>query len=307
MVGGSAVAMPEADLRCIAAVGDQVGESPVWSQADGSVYWTDVCRFLVHQLVVSRETLRTWIFDEPVVALSLSNESGRWLVALASRLIWWWPKTDRRMEHGFVLPGYPRVRLNDGRADPQGNFWIGSMRNNLLPNGDLTSAGGTDGVMYRISPTGQVSEHIHGLGISNTVCWSPDGGTFYTADTLANAVWAYTFDAHNAALGQRRDFFIGHGEGLPDGSAMDAAGYLWNCRFGGGSIVRLAPNGSIDRMVRLPVQDVTSACFGGPDLQTLFITSAAVLHHSGERLAGSLWALACDTPGLAPNMVKIAP
>ena len=111
----------------------------------------------------------------------------------------------------------------------------------------------------------------------------------------------------DATLGQRRDFLMGYGEGLPDGSAMDAAGHLWNCRFGGGGAVRVAPDGSIDRIVRLPVQDITSACFGGDDLKTLFITSAAVLHHSGERLAGSLWALACDTPGLAPNLVKIAP
>jgi sugar lactone lactonase YvrE len=297
--------MAQADLRCIVAAGDQVGESPVWSQTDGSVYWTDVCRFLVHQFAAADETFRTWIFDEPVVALSLSSEPGRWLVALGSRLIWWWPKTDRRVDHGFVLPGYPHVRLNDGRADPLGNFWIGSMRNNLRPNGDLTSAGGTDGVMYRISPAGQVSEHINGLGISNTVCWSPDRGTFYTADTLINAVWAYTFDVRDATLGQRRDFLIDHSEGLPDGSAMDAAGHLWNCRFGGGSVVRVAPDGSIDRIVRLPVQDITSACFGGDDLKTLFITSAAVLHHSGERLAGSLWALRCDVPGLAPNVVKI--
>jgi sugar lactone lactonase YvrE len=305
MVVGKGATMAEADLRCVVVAGDQVGESPVWSKIDGSVYWTDVCRYLVHQFVVNNETFRTWIFDEPVVALSLSNEPGRWLVALASRLLWWWPKTGRRVDHGFVLPDYPRVRLNDGRADPLGNFWIGSMRNNLLPNGDLTSAGGTDGVMYRIRPTGEVSEHINGLGISNTVCWSPDGGTFYTADTLANAVWAYTFDERNAMLRQRRDFLIGHGEGLPDGSAMDAAGHLWNCRFGGGSVVRVAPNGSIDRIVRLPVLDITSACFGDHDLKTLFITSAAVLQHSGERLSGSLWALRCVTPGLAPNVVKI--
>ena len=121
--------------RCIAATGDAVGEGAVWCAQEQALYWTDINRFLIHRHAESTASTMTWLFDEPVVALSLSTEPGRWLVALASRLIWWWPEGDVRRDHGFMLDGFPAVRLNDGRADAHGNFWIGSMRNNVGADG----------------------------------------------------------------------------------------------------------------------------------------------------------------------------
>ncbi|MCW5320158.1 SMP-30/gluconolactonase/LRE family protein [Verminephrobacter aporrectodeae subsp. tuberculatae] len=293
------------DVRCVAPTGDFCGEGAVWSSTEAAVYWTDIPRFLIHRFDVASTAVRTWQFDEPVVALALSNEPGRWLVALGSRLIWWWPVGDRREDHGFQLPGWPQVRLNDGRADPLGNFWVGSMRNNVLSNGDAGEAGGNEGKMYKITPQGGVSVHIEGLGIANTICWSPPACTFYTADTLANRVWAYAFDQGSATLGAAREHLSGFGRGLPDGSAMDAQGYLWNCRYGGGCIVRVAPNGEIDRVVDMPVSNVTTATFGGADRRTLYITTAATGRGPGERLAGSLWALRCEVPGLPENRVHL--
>ena len=152
--------MEISDLSCVAPVGDALGEAAVWSASDGCVYWADICRFLIHRFEPSARTTRSWHFDEPVVALALTSESGRFLVALASRLIWWWPESDKRVPQGFVLSGFPSVRFNDGRADPLGNFWIGTMRNNVLPDGDVVEAGGTLGVMYRVTPAGDVTEHI---------------------------------------------------------------------------------------------------------------------------------------------------
>jgi sugar lactone lactonase YvrE len=303
MVGGNA--MPMTDVQCVVAAGDAVGEGVLWSSENGTVYWTDVCRFLIHSHQPDSQAFKTWIFDEPVVALALSTEPGRLLVALGSKLLWWWPQTDRRMDHGFVLKDYPRVRLNDGRADPMGNFWVGSMRNNVLHNGELGAAGGQDGVMYRISPDGDVSECITQLGIANTLCWSPDQQTFYTADTLANAVWAYEFDARTGTLGSRRDHLVDYPFGAPDGSAMDAEGFLWNCRFAGNQIVRVSPQGKVDRVIQMPVKNITTASFGGPDMKTLYVTSASILRDPGERLAGSLWSIECDVPGLPTNLVRV--
>ena len=293
-------------VRCVVPSGDRVGEGAVWSAQDQSVYWTDINRFLIHAHDTRTGATRSWCFDEPVVALSLSTEEGRWLVALASRLVWWWPQTDRREGQGFALQGYPKVRLNDGRADAQGHFWVGSMRNNVLPNGELGEAGGQDGVMHRVSPDGKASVHITGLGISNTVCWSPQGDVFYTADTLANVIWAYDFNPTSATLGSRRVLSEGFERGAPDGSAIDAEGYLWNCRFFGGCVVRIAPDGRIDRVVDMPVQNITTATFGGPDLRTLYVTSASLLAPASERLAGSLWAFECDTPGLPAHRVHVS-
>lgn len=297
--------MSTLEAHCVVAAGDAVGEGALWSPQDCTVYWTDVCRFLIHSHHTETHSFKTWIFDEPVVALALTTEPGRLLVALGSKLVWWWPESDRRVDHGFVLTDYPRVRLNDGRADPEGNFWVGSMRNNVLPNGELGEAGGQDGVMYRISPSGDVSECISQLGIANTLCWSPDKKTFYTADTLANAVWAYDFDASTGSLGQRRNFLCGYPLGAPDGSAMDAEGYLWNCRFGGHQIVRVSPEGVVDRIIQMPVKNITTAAFGGPDLKTLYVTTASVLRDPGERLAGSLWSIVCEVPGLPQYLVKV--
>ncbi|KVS66252.1 SMP-30/gluconolactonase/LRE family protein [Burkholderia cepacia] len=290
---------------CVVASGDVVGEGAVWSESERAVYWTDQCRYLIHRYDSADRSMRTWLFDEPVVALALSSEPGRWLVALASKLLWWWPADDQRLDHGFVLEGYPRVRLNDGRADPLGNFWVGSMRNNMLPNGELCEAGGVDGIMFRIDPSGTVSSQIAGLGIANTLCWSPDRTAFYTADTLANVVWAYDFDPSNAAISGRRDILAAFSRGLPDGSTVDAEGFIWNCRFFGGCIVRISPDGRVDKVIEMPVTNVTTATFGGPDLRTLYITSAFALKKQGERLAGSLWAIECEIPGLPENAVRV--
>lgn len=291
--------------RCIAATGDTVGEGAVWSAPEQSLYWTDINRFLIHRYDEARCTTQTWFFSEPVVALALTNEPGRWLVALASKLIWWWPDEDTRRDHGFKLQDFPSVRLNDGRADPLGNFWIGSMRNNVLPNGEAGTAGGTDGKMFCIAPNGDVTEHIWNLGISNTLCWSPDQKTFYTADTLANVIWAFPFNTPQGLLGERKEFFAGYERGLPDGSAMDSEGFLWNCRFFGRCIVRVAPSGDIDRVIDMPVKNITTATFGGKDLRTLYVTSATADKDLGDRLAGSLWAIACAVEGLAENCVKV--
>ncbi|KUY84467.1 SMP-30/gluconolactonase/LRE family protein [Burkholderia sp. RF4-BP95] len=290
---------------CVAATGDVVGEGAVWSEAERAVYWTDVCRYLIHRYDEADRSVRTWLFDEPVVALSLSDEPGRWLVALGSKLIWWWPEDDRRVDHGFVLHGYPHLRLNDGRADPLGNFWVGSMRNNILPNGEQGEAGGAEGVMLRIDPDGDVTTHIAGLGIANTLCWNGEKTAFYTADTLANVVWAYAFDPVRASIGSRREHLKDFARGVPDGSTIDSEGFLWNCRFFGGCVVRVASDGTIDKVVEMPVKNITTATFGGPDLKRLYVTSASALKEPGERLAGSLWAVECDVAGLPENRVRV--
>ena len=296
--------MPCSTPQCVAATGDAVGEGAVWSALEHCVYWTDINRFLIHQFDERSSCTKTWLFDEPVVALALSTEPGRMLVALASGLLWWWPATDRRLAHGFRLTSYPQVRLNDGRADAHGNFWVGSMRNNVKANGELGEAGGSEGEMMRITPKGEVTSWVSGLGISNTVCWSPQHKTFYTADTLANAIWAFDVDA-TGGLAAKRELLVGFERGLPDGSAVDSAGYLWNCRWGGQCIVRIAPDGQIDTIIEMPVRNITTLTFGGDDLKTMYVTSAGIEHLPGERLAGSLWRMRCDVAGLPENLVRV--
>jgi sugar lactone lactonase YvrE len=296
----------ENTVKCLVPAGDRVGEGAVWSESDGAIYWTDVCRFLIHRFDLASGSLRSWFFDEPVVAISLTTRPGQMLVSLASKLIYWWPATDQRTDFGFALPGYPRVRFNDGRSDPAGNFWVGSMKNNVLADGELGEAGKGEGVLFRVDPKGAVTEWRQGLGISNTLCWSPDARRFYFADTLENEIRVYDYDEVSGEISNERPFLTGFERGHPDGSAIDSAGYLWNCRFGGGCIVRLAPDGSLDRVVEMPVQNITTCTFGGPDLKTLFITTASIVSPPGNRLAGSLFALEVPVPGMAENKFRLA-
>ncbi|MBK5570361.1 SMP-30/gluconolactonase/LRE family protein [Ensifer sp. SSB1] len=292
------------ELVCVAPVGDRCGEGAVWSADEAALYWTDINRFLIHRYDEATRAVRTWLFDEPVVAISLTGEDGRLLVALGSKLIWWWPQTDRRQDHGFALPGAPRVRLNDGRADPVGNFWVGSMKNNVLPDGQLGDVAPGEGILYRIAPDGAVTEWRHGLGISNTLCWSPDRSTFYFGDTLANEVYAFDYDAAGGTISGERPFFAGFGRGAPDGSAIDSEGFLWNCRYGGSCIARVAPNGSLAEAIDMPVTNITTCTFGGADLKTLYITTAG--GGPAERLAGSLYAMRVEVPGMPENRFGVA-
>jgi sugar lactone lactonase YvrE len=175
------------------------------------------------------------------------------------------------------------------------------MKNNVLANGESGEVGPGMGTLFRVATDGTVSVWREKLGISNTLCWSPDGTRFYFGDTLANEIMVYDVDSASGDISNERTFFAGFDRGLPDGSAMDAEGYLWNCRFGGGCIVRVAPDGSIDRVVDMPVKNITTCTFGGPGLRTLFVTTASADRAVGDRLAGSLFALEPGVAGLPEN------
>lgn len=287
---------------CIAPTGDRCGEGVVWNAEEAAVYWTDINRFLIHRLDTLGGGVHTWMFDEPVVALALTNRLGTMLVALGSRLLLWRPETDARQEHGFVLPGWPRVRLNDGRADPLGNFWVGSMRNNVLADGEAGESGPGEGALFRIAPDGAVTVWRERLGISNTLCWSPDRTRFYFGDTLENEIRVYDYDTTTGDIANERPFLLAAGAGFPDGSAIDAEGWLWNCRWAGGCILRASPDGKAVETVAMPVSNITTAAFGGPALRTLFVSTA---HHPGERLSGSLFKLDADVPGLPENRFRL--
>lgn len=292
-------------LRCVAPAGDVCGEAATWSADEDRLYWTDINRFLLHRMDRRTEAVTTHFFDEPVTALSLTDAEGVLLVALGSKLVLLTVETDRREDLGVRLPDAPQARFNDGRTDPAGTFWIGSMGNNVGLDGEGLDVVDGLGRLFRLRGRGPLETVEEGIGIANTVCWAPDGRTFYFADTLRNRVQAYPFDPATGTLGTPRSHFEGFARGAPDGSAMDAEGYLWNCRWGGACVVRVAPDGSVDRVVEMPVRNVTTACFGGPGLSTLYITTAAADRAPGDRLAGSVFALETGTRGLPENRFRI--
>ena len=293
------------EVRCVAPTGDVCGEGAVWAAAEGRLYWTDINRFLIHAWSAADGSVRTWMFDEPVVALALTDRPGVLLAALASRLILFTPESDGREAIGPELPGWPAVRFNDGRPDPLGRMLIGTMGNNVGPAGEGLEVAPGLGRLYRFGADRAFTEIARGIGIANTVCWSPDARTFYFADTMANEIRAYAFDPVDGTVGASRPFLAGFGRGGPDGSAVDSEGFLWNCRYGGGCVVRVSPDGEVERVVEMPCGNITTCTFGGEDLRTLFITTAAAGRGPSERLAGSLFALEAPVPGLAERVFRV--
>ena len=291
------------EIVCIAPVGDHCGEAATWSPDEGRLFWCDVNRFLLHALDVKTNAVRSWFFNEPVAAIALTDKPGTLLIALASRLILWDAKTDARTDYGFHLSDFPRARLNDGRAGPNGEFWVGSMSNNVGAAGEALAAYEGEGRLFHIRKGAEPHVFKSGIGISNTVCWSPDERHFYFGDSLKNVIW--TYDYKDGAIANERPFFEDFARGSPDGSAMDAEGYLWNCRFGGSCIVRVAPSGAIDRIIEMPARNITTCAFGGADLRTLYITTATILGGHRDRLGGSLFAMTVDVPGLDAWRVEI--
>lgn len=293
------------DPVCVAPTGDVCGEGTVWHSGHNAVYWCDINRFLIHRFTTHDQCVRSWLFDEPVTALALTTRPEVLLAVLGSSVILWEPASDTRHKPLFCLEGWPRVRLNDARVDPRGSLWMGSMRNNVNPDGSGGEAGGKDGRLFRLDPDGKITVWRRDIGISNTLGWSPDQRRFYFADTLANVVWQYDYDPATGAIKNERPFLEAFPRGLPDGSTVDSQDYLWNCRFFGGCIVRVSPEGTIDRIADMPVKNITTCTFGGEDLKTLYVTTAKIEAPVGDRLAGGLYAIRTEIAGQPENQFRI--
>lgn len=292
-------------LRCVAEARNLVGESPIWDAEHQRLFWTDINGMSVHRLDMQTGRVDQWNFEAPVSALALTSNPGWLLVAAGVHLLLWNVETDERVTFLQVEPAELGNRLNEGAADPDGNFWVGTMRNNVAHNGsgidlDWDQPQNRSGSLYRVAPDGAVIRHASGLAIPNTMVWSPDRSTMYTGDSIDNVLYAY--DYHQGSVSARKVFTSGFHRGVPDGSAMDEVGFLWNCRYFGSCLVRFDPMGNVDRVVEMPVKNITSCAFGGKDLRTLFITTASVSSDSDGPLAGAVFAFEPGVRGLPENL-----
>jgi sugar lactone lactonase YvrE len=286
---------------CVVASGDVCGEGILWVRDAQCVYWTDINRFLLHRYSLKDDAVKTWFFSEPVTCAMETSRADTLALSLGSGIVLFQPGSDDPPTPLFALPGWPTLRCNDAGVDPGGALWVGTMRNNVKENGDHGEGGGEDGVLYRLDGSGTVTEWRRNVCISNTLLWSPDRSTFYFGDSTKNIIWSYDYDLAARSIGAERPFFEGFERGLPDGSAIDAEGYVWNCRWGGGCIVRIAPDGKIDRVVEMPVDRPTNCTFGGPEGNVLYVTSATPEPGRWERFGGGLFALQTNLTGLAEN------
>jgi sugar lactone lactonase YvrE len=291
---------------CVVASGDVCGEGLIWVRDAQSVYWTDINRFLVHRYSPQEGIVKTWFFSEPVTCVMETSRPDTLALSMGSGVALWKPESDESPTILFALPGWPKVRCNEAGVDPGGALWVGSMRNNVRENGDHGEEGGEDGVLYRVEGNGAATEWRRALGISNTMLWSPDRGKFYFGDSLKNCIWSYDYDLARRSISGEQPFFQDFERGAPDGSTIDSEGYVWNCRYGGSCVVRIAPDGQIDRIIEMPVSRPTNCTFGGPEGNVLYVTCASPAAGHWERFGGGLFAVQTNVTGLVENKFQIS-
>jgi len=279
-----------------------VGESAVWDDHRQRLLWVDIVGRAIHALVPATGEYQSWPTPDMPTSIGLRQDGGA-IVGLATTIALW-DYGDVFRTVATVESGTTGNRLNEGVVGPDGAFWVGTMQNNIAPDGTPLAMNGEKGRLYRYTPDGRVLHLTNDLfGITNTLVW-PGDGTVLTADTLQNTI--YSYEIAGSMLRNRVPVFAGFERGLPDGSCLDDEGFIWNCRVArGGCIVRLDPKGRVDRVVDLPVSQPTSCTFGGHDLSTLFVTSARFSMTDeevrGNPLEGALLAINMGKRGRRAN------
>ena len=287
-------------------VANQLGECVLWQEQTGEVVWTDILGRTLYRYHFASDSLRTTPTPDRLASFGFCANSNRLIAAFASGVSLYDPDSGN-LEVLFPLPDPIELRLNDGRVDRQGRFWVGSMIENADNNSELAHK---HGQLYCIDAQGECHVRLSGIRINNSLCWSPDGGTAYFADSPTHTIQAFDVNPSNGAL-QNPSVFARTAPGIhPDGSTVDAQGCLWNAEWGSGELVRYSPTGAALLRTALPAKQLTCPAFGGPDLQHLFVTSAACDLSDQQRLAqphaGHLFILETPYQGLVEERYRYA-
>lgn len=249
----------------IAALQCELGESPVWDDRRGLIFFADITGRAIHMVDPKRGPVGRHDFEAEVCSLGLC-QSGRLIVALRKDVILFDPETGIRSHLATPGPEPAGNRLNDGKVGPDGAFWVGSM--------DDTPALQPLGTLWRIDASGRCEAKARGTRVSNGLAFSPDGTRLYWSDSRGPWVDVFDLDVATARLSDRRRFAdLDEVGGRPDGAAMDVDGHYWSAGVSAGVLNRFAPNGTRVATYPVPVLTPTMPCFGGPDMRSLFVTS----------------------------------
>lgn len=250
-----------------------LGEGIQWNPHDKRLYWTDIQERQIWSADERGEAVDTWTLPERVGAFAF-DRGGDLLLALESGLHAYEIASENLRRLTEFEMEMPTTRMNDGRCDRDGRFIVGGM--------DEASLGPLSSVVC-FAPDGSQKLLIAGVGCTNSICFSPDGTAMYFADTRAKDILRYPYDRTNGSVGSPELFLVlDEDEGWPDGSCVDAEGCIWNAQWGGAGVQCFTPAGERSVWVDVPVSNVTCCCFGGPDLDRLFITTARDGLHPDE-------------------------
>ena len=285
----------------------RLGESIIWDQQQAALLWVDVgypsylyryqpsdgatdrieCDFMLSGVALT---------DKPDTVLLLSDE-GLKLCHLPSQ----------QVEHFLdVEPDKPGNRCNDWGTDSMGRLWFGTMENNMNRDNSGRSIG-SSGSLFCLSGR-ELTRQDTGLGIPNTLLWSPDDRVFYMADSMQQTIYRYDYDGTN--LSARTVFSDLKTDGVPDGSTIDEEGKIWNCRWGDAAVFVFAPDGTLSEKIPIPASQVTSCTFAESDMTTLYVTTARYEMTAEQQdqypLAGSVFKLETGIRGTTRARVRLS-
>jgi sugar lactone lactonase YvrE len=254
-------------IEVLVDVKTTLGEGPLWDVEEQRLYWIDSFDGRVFRCAPDGSEVRSWDVPMKIGSMALRQGGGA-VVSLARGFHFLDFKTGDVELIVDPEPGKEANRLNDGKVDKRGRFVAGTMD---------TMEDGPNGALYRLDPDLSLHKLDDKIIVSNGPCWSPDGSIFYFADSWSGEIWAYDYDLDTGNVSNRRTFtsIDTSTGGAADGATVDAEGCLWSAQVYDGKLVRYAPDGTVDRVIDMPVKKVTSVNFGGPDMDVLYVTSMA--------------------------------
>ncbi len=284
----------DANIVHLVRSGNKIGEAPIWVASEGRIYWVDTeasCAFSYRPR--DCETRRIAI-PMPVTAM-LRRRGGGWVLVTKKGLAFWDQVSGVCDFIVDPVAGKPDLCFNDGAVDRSGNIVAGTMnyREHKRPDGNV----------YRLAPDLRLKVLDSGLSVANGIGFSPDGSTMYVSEQFAGRILAYDYDQVAGSVSGKRVFAtVPEARGLPDGITVDAEGFVWNGRWGGGLIARYTPDGTLDREYPLPVDIGTCIGFGGEGMDELYITTAWYGMDEAARGQGSRNSLAGDLFMMKPGV-----
>ncbi len=284
---------------------DALGEGVLWRASDHTVWWTDIQGSRLHRLCWRRKTLETFATPERLCSFGfIEGRDDILLAAFETGFAVFEPESGDAFWRHKPADLRPGLRLNDGRADPAGRFWAGSMTERRLEEGAPP-----DGKLYRLDEDGRARAVLGGVHISNGLCWSPDGRRIYFADSLLGEIRRADFDALTGECGPF-SLFAKFENGSPDGAVVDAEGRLWTALWGAGRVACLSEDGAETYSLAIPAPQPTCPAFGNEDGRLLLFVTSARDELSEQELrdapeSGSLFVYETNVAGMPVTRVSM--
>jgi len=273
------MAATSASVRCVSAARATLGEGPLWVARDDAVYWVDIKGSRLHRLRLGDEHEQSWAMPQWLCWVVERQDEPGFIAGFRDRIAVLQLDPLRIETLCVPEPRQPANRLNDAAVDCRGCIWFGTMDD---------AERRASGALYRLDPAGQLVICDTGYRVSNGPTFSPQCDWLYHTDSLRRSIYRFPLTA-DGRLGRRALFLEFPQEwGFPDGMATDEEGAIWVAHWGGGRVSRILPDGSVDRVIELPAAHITSCCFGGENLDRMFVTSAAIGSRD-EPMAGRLY------------------